>query len=77
MSLFSDHRQSAMVAIWRLGHVVCLRDVYHPILQDIVANKGDNLNRRSVIGKQTRKKNENLAKKKIVKKCYFLNFKAG
>ena len=52
---FCDQRQSANVAYMRLGHVVCFSDVYYPILRHIVANKGDNLNRRPVFGKQTRK----------------------
>ena len=52
---FGDQRQSANVAIWRLGHVVCFSDVFYPILRHIVANKGGNLNRRPVFGKQTRK----------------------
>ena len=51
MSLFRDQRQSANVAIRRLGHVVCFSVVYYPILRHIVANKGDNLNRRPVFGK--------------------------
>ena len=55
MSPFCDQRQSANVAYMRLGHVVCFSDVYYPILRHIVANKGDNLNRRPVFGKQTRK----------------------
>ena len=52
---FGDQRQSANVAIMRFGHVACFRDVYYPILRHIVANKVDNLNRRPVFGKQTRK----------------------
>ena len=55
MSPFSDKRQNATVTLWRLGHVVCFSDVYYPILGHIVVNKGDNLNRRLVFGKQTRK----------------------
>ena len=55
MSPFGDQWQSANVAIMRLGHVVCFSDVYYPILRHIVANKEDNLNRRPVFGKQTRK----------------------
>ena len=51
MSLFGDQRQSANVAIMRLGHVACFSDVYYPILQHIVANKGDTLNRGPVFGK--------------------------
>ena len=66
---FGDQRQSANVAIWRLGHVVCFSDVYYPILGHIVANKGDNLNRRPVFDKQTRKWQKNH------KKCYFLILK--
>ena len=52
---FGDQRQSANVPIMRLGHVVCFSDVYYPILRHISANKGDNLNRRPVFVKQTRK----------------------
>ena len=48
MSPFGDQLQSANVAIWQLGHVVCFSDVYYPILRHI-ANKGDNLNRRPVL----------------------------
>ena len=59
MSPFGDQQQSANVAIMRLGHVVCFSDVYYPILRQIVANKGDNLNRRPVFGKQTRKWQKN------------------
>ena len=59
MSPFGDQRQSANVAIWRLGHVVCLSDVYYPILRHTVAYKGDNLNRRPVFGKP----NQEMAKK--------------
>ena len=55
MSPFCDQWQSANVAYMRLGHVVCFSDVYYPILRHIVSNKGDNLNRRPVFGKQTRK----------------------
>ena len=71
MSPFGDQRQGANVAIMRLGHVVCFSDMYNPILRHIVANKGDNLNRRPVFGKQTRKWQKNR------KNCYFLNFKAS
>ena len=70
MSPFGDQLQSANVAIMRLGHVVCFSDVYYPILRHIVANKGDNLNRRPVLGKQTRK-----WQKKIVKNVIFLILK--
>ena len=62
MSPFGDQRQSANVAIMRLGHVACFSDVYYPILRHIVANKGDNLNRGPVLankpgnGKKKRKK---------------------
>ena len=52
---FGDQRQSANVTIMRLGHVACFSDVHYPILRHIVANKGDNLNRGPVFGKQTRK----------------------
>ena len=62
MSPFCDQRQSANVAIWRLGHVVCFSDVYYPILRHIIANKGDNLNRRPVFGKLTRKWQKNRKK---------------
>ena len=55
LSPFCDQRQSANVAYMRLGRVVCFSDVYYPILRHIVANKGDNLIRRPVFGKQTRK----------------------
>ena len=65
MSSFCDQRQSANVAIWRLGHVVCFKDVYYPILRHIVANTGDNLNRRPVFGKQTRKWQKNRKKNVI------------
>ena len=71
MSPFGDQRQSANVAIMRLGHVVCFSDVYYPILRHIVANKGDNLYRRPDFCKQTRKLQKN------GKKCYFHNFKAS
>ena len=67
MSPFGDQRQSANVAIMRLGHVACFSDVYYPILWHIVANKGDNINRGPVFGKQTRK----WQKKKIVKNVIF------
>ena len=60
MSPFCDQRQSANVPLWRLGHVVCFSDVYYPILRHIVANKEDNLNRRPVFGKQTRKWEKNV-----------------
>ena len=43
MSPLCDQRQSANVAIMRLGHVACFSDLYYPILRHIVANKGDNL----------------------------------
>ena len=66
MSPFGDQRQSANVAIWRLRHVVCFSDVDYHILRHIVANKGDNLSRRLVFGKQTRK-----WQKKIVKNVIF------
>ena len=72
MSPFCDQRQSANVAYMRLGHVVCFSDVYYPILRRIVANKGDNLNRRPVFGKQTRK-----WQKKIVKNVISIIFKAS
>ena len=67
MSPFGDQRQSANVAIMRLGHVVCFSDVYYLILRHSVANNGDNLNRRPVFGKQTRK----WQKKKILKNVIF------
>ena len=54
----------------RLGHVACFSDVYYPILRHIGANKGDNLNRGPVFGKQTRK-----WQKEIVKNVFFFNFK--
>ena len=66
MSPICDQRQSANVALMRLGHVVCFSDVYNPILRHIIANRGDNLNIRPVFGKQTRK-----WQKKIVKKVIF------
>ena len=97
---FGNQWQSANVAIMRLGHVVCFSDVYYPILRHIVANKGDNLNRRP--GLEVRKQpiiapyfesenelqfynleacfwqtNQEMAKKKNHKKCYFLNFKVS
>ena len=50
----------------RLGHVACFSDVYYPILRHIGANKGVNLNRGPVLGKQTRK-----WQKKIVKNVIF------
>ena len=62
MSPFGDQRQSANVAIWLLGRVVCFSDVYYPILRHIIANKGDNLNRRPVFGKQTWKWQKNRKK---------------
>ena len=71
MSPFGNKRQSANVAIWRLGHVVCFSDVYYPILRHIVANKGDNLNRRPVLA------NTPGIGKKIVKKMLLSHFKAS
>ena len=53
MSQFDDQRQSANVAIMRLGHEGCFSDVYYAILRHVVANKGDNLNIGPVFGKQT------------------------
>ena len=60
MSLFGDQRQSANLAIMRLGRVACFSDVYYPILRHIIANKGDSIYRGPVLGK-----------KKIVKNVIF------
>ena len=62
---FCDQRQSANFTYMRLGHVVCFSDVYYPILRYIVANKGDNLNRRPVFGKQTRQW-QKIVKKNVI-----------
>ena len=65
---FGDQRQSANVAIMRLEHVACFSDVYYPILQHIVANKGDNINRGPVLA------NKLGNGKKIVKKMLISQF---
>ena len=38
MSPFGNHRQSANVAIWPLGHVLCFSDVYKHILRMAAAS---------------------------------------
>ena len=72
MSQFGDQRQSVNVAIMRLGHVACFSDVYYPIMRQIIANKGDNLNRGPGFSKQTRK-----WQKKIIKNVIFSIFKTS
>ena len=71
MSPLCDQQQSANVALMRHGHVACFSDVYYPTLRHIVANKGDNLNRGPVFGKQTRK-----WQKKNRKKMLFSQFQS-